>query len=237
MAGSRISTKAWTGADERADDRALRDPRAVARGRHPLHLRQPGDGGAGLPRRARQLPRPALHPDPPGDDRGRDRATATPGRDIGRRSSSSTAGSASATASGCSTRRSAAARPLVVIAGESGVGYEAIDAQMAADLVSIASPVTKWATTGHRSVVGAAGPAARHQDRRHGPDRAGLRGPAGGRARRAQHGADRAVVDAGDAVASRRPRSWRRRRRCWPAPNVPSSSWATASRCRVPRPS
>src|SRR6266576_449519 len=36
--------------------------------------------------------------------------------------------------------------PLVVIAGESGVRYDALDAQMAADLVAIARPVTKWAT-------------------------------------------------------------------------------------------
>jgi benzoylformate decarboxylase len=36
--------------------------------------------------------------------------------------------------------------PLVVIAGEAGVRYDAMDAQMAADLVSIARPVTKWAT-------------------------------------------------------------------------------------------
>lgn len=36
--------------------------------------------------------------------------------------------------------------PLVVIAGESGVAYEAMDAQMAADLVGMARPVTKWAT-------------------------------------------------------------------------------------------
>jgi benzoylformate decarboxylase len=36
--------------------------------------------------------------------------------------------------------------PLVVIAGESGIRYDAMDAQMAADLVSIARPVTKWAT-------------------------------------------------------------------------------------------
>ncbi len=36
--------------------------------------------------------------------------------------------------------------PLVVIAGESGVQYDAMDAQMAADLVSMAKPVTKWAT-------------------------------------------------------------------------------------------
>ncbi|MGH3914129.1 MAG: thiamine pyrophosphate-binding protein [Pseudonocardiaceae bacterium] len=36
--------------------------------------------------------------------------------------------------------------PLVVIAGESGVQYEAMDAQMAADLVAMARPVTKYAT-------------------------------------------------------------------------------------------
>src|SRR5256885_1114106 len=36
--------------------------------------------------------------------------------------------------------------PLVVIAGEAGVKYDAMDAQMAADLVAMARPVTKWAT-------------------------------------------------------------------------------------------
>jgi benzoylformate decarboxylase len=36
--------------------------------------------------------------------------------------------------------------PLVVLAGESGIQYDAMDAQMAADLVSMAKPVTKWAT-------------------------------------------------------------------------------------------
>ncbi len=36
--------------------------------------------------------------------------------------------------------------PLVVIAGEAGVQYDSMDAQMAADLVSMAKPVTKWAT-------------------------------------------------------------------------------------------
>jgi thiamine pyrophosphate-dependent acetolactate synthase large subunit-like protein len=36
--------------------------------------------------------------------------------------------------------------PLVVLAGEAGVKYDGMDAQMAADLVSIAKPVTKWAT-------------------------------------------------------------------------------------------
>jgi thiamine pyrophosphate-dependent acetolactate synthase large subunit-like protein len=36
--------------------------------------------------------------------------------------------------------------PLVVLAGESGVRYDSMDAQMAADLVGMARPVTKWAT-------------------------------------------------------------------------------------------
>ncbi len=36
--------------------------------------------------------------------------------------------------------------PLVVIAGEAGVRYDALDAQMAAPLVDMARPVTKWAT-------------------------------------------------------------------------------------------
>jgi benzoylformate decarboxylase len=36
--------------------------------------------------------------------------------------------------------------PLLAIAGEAGVKYEAMDAQMAADLVAMARPVTKYAT-------------------------------------------------------------------------------------------
>src|SRR5262245_55797734 len=36
--------------------------------------------------------------------------------------------------------------PLVVIAGESGVRYDSMEGQMAADLVSMAKPVTKWST-------------------------------------------------------------------------------------------
>lgn len=35
--------------------------------------------------------------------------------------------------------------PLVVLAGDAGVRYDAMDAQMAADLVGMAAPVTKWA--------------------------------------------------------------------------------------------
>jgi thiamine pyrophosphate-dependent acetolactate synthase large subunit-like protein len=36
--------------------------------------------------------------------------------------------------------------PLVVLNGEAGLRYDAMDAQMAADLVAMARPVTKWAT-------------------------------------------------------------------------------------------
>lgn len=35
--------------------------------------------------------------------------------------------------------------PLVVLNGEAGLRYDALDAQMAADLVAMAAPVTKWA--------------------------------------------------------------------------------------------
>ena len=36
--------------------------------------------------------------------------------------------------------------PLVVVAGEAGIAYDALESQMAADLVAMARPVTKWAT-------------------------------------------------------------------------------------------
>jgi benzoylformate decarboxylase len=36
--------------------------------------------------------------------------------------------------------------PLVVIGGDAGIRYQPLDAQMAADLVGMARPVTKWAT-------------------------------------------------------------------------------------------
>lgn len=36
--------------------------------------------------------------------------------------------------------------PLVVLAGEAGVKYDAMDAQMACDLVAMAEPVTKWSS-------------------------------------------------------------------------------------------
>lgn len=36
--------------------------------------------------------------------------------------------------------------PLVVLGGDSGIRYQAMDAQMAADLVAMARPVTKWST-------------------------------------------------------------------------------------------
>ncbi|MEU3405748.1 thiamine pyrophosphate-binding protein [Streptomyces sp. NPDC006670] len=45
--------------------------------------------------------------------------------------------------------------PLVVVAGDAGVRYDAMDAQMACDLVAMAKPVTKYATrvTDPRSVL------------------------------------------------------------------------------------
>ncbi|MFF2193747.1 thiamine pyrophosphate-binding protein [Streptomyces sp. NPDC058157] len=45
--------------------------------------------------------------------------------------------------------------PLVVVAGDAGVRYDAMDAQMASDLVAMAKPVTKYATrvTDPRSVL------------------------------------------------------------------------------------
>jgi thiamine pyrophosphate-dependent acetolactate synthase large subunit-like protein len=45
--------------------------------------------------------------------------------------------------------------PLVVLAGDAGVRYDAMDAQMAADLVGMAQPVTKWAgrVTHHTSLL------------------------------------------------------------------------------------
>ena len=36
--------------------------------------------------------------------------------------------------------------PLVVIGGDAGVKYQSMDSQMAADLVAMAKPVTKWST-------------------------------------------------------------------------------------------
>jgi thiamine pyrophosphate-dependent acetolactate synthase large subunit-like protein len=45
--------------------------------------------------------------------------------------------------------------PLVVLGGDAGVRYQGLDAQMAADLVSMARPVTKWSTqvTDSRSLL------------------------------------------------------------------------------------
>src|SRR5271165_1015443 len=44
--------------------------------------------------------------------------------------------------------------PLLVVAGDAGVRYDAMDAQMAADLIAIARPVTKYAVRAtHRDSV------------------------------------------------------------------------------------
>ena len=84
--------------------------------------------------------------------------------------------------------------PLVVIAGESGVRYDAMDAQMAADLVSMAKPVTKWATRVIDPSSTAARAAAGDQDRRDAADGPGVRRAADGRARRAHRRGGRADV-------------------------------------------
>ena len=36
--------------------------------------------------------------------------------------------------------------PILVLGGDSGIRYQAMEAQMAADLVAMARPVTKWST-------------------------------------------------------------------------------------------
>ena len=127
--------------------------------------------------------------------------------------------------------------PLVVIAGESGIRYDAMDAQMAADLVSIAKPVTKWATRvvdpGSvlrvlRRAIKIAGTAPT------GPVFVAL--PADVLDALNEEPIV-AVVDAGDADRPGRVADRPRRRRCWPTPPGRSSSWATGSRCRAPRPS
>ena len=54
------------------EDGPLRDRRAVARRRDHVHVREPRHGRAGVPGRARRVPRHAVHHDAAGDDRGRD---------------------------------------------------------------------------------------------------------------------------------------------------------------------
>ena len=76
--------------------------------------------------------------------------------------------------------------PLVVIGGDAGVKYQAMDAQMAADLVVDGQAGDEVVDDGRRSGVDAARVAAGDQDRRHAADGAGLRLPAAGRARRAR---------------------------------------------------
>ena len=81
-----------------------------------------------------------------GDDRGRHRPTATPGRPQKPAVVQLHSGVGLGNGIGMMYQAMRGHAPLVVIAGESGIKYDAMDAQMAADLVVMARPVTKWAT-------------------------------------------------------------------------------------------
>ena len=72
--------------------------------------------------------------------------TATPGPPSGPASSSCTAESGLGNGIGMLYQAKRGGSPLVVIVGEAGVRYDAMDGQMAADLVAMAEPVTKYAT-------------------------------------------------------------------------------------------
>ena len=93
-----------------------------------------------------ELPRDAVHHDAAGDDRGRDGRRLRPRDAAADASSSCTAASGLGNGIGMMYQAKRGGAPLVVIAGEAGVRYDSMDAQMAADLVSMAKPVTKWAT-------------------------------------------------------------------------------------------
>jgi benzoylformate decarboxylase len=70
--------------------------------------------------------------------------------------------------------------PLVVVAGEAGIRYDAMDAQMAADLVAMARPVTKYAADGRARRLDERGGGADHAavaQRGAGRRRAHPRGP------------------------------------------------------------
>ena len=77
--------------------------------------------------------------------------------------------------------------PIVVIGGDAGIKYQAMDAQMAADLVNMAKPVTKWSTMVQHPSSLLRVHAAGVQDRRDAADGAGLRLPAARRDGRARH--------------------------------------------------
>ena len=109
------------------------------------HLRQPRDGRAGLPRCPGRLPVAALHPDPAGVGRDHGGGRLRPRREapaIAQIHSSPGLGNAI----GAIYQAKRGHSPLVVIGGDAGIKYQAMDAQMAADLVSMAKPVTKWST-------------------------------------------------------------------------------------------
>ena len=90
--------------------------------------------------------RTSIHPDAAGDDRGRDGRRLRPGHRSGPALVQLHSGVGLGNGIGMLYQAKRGHAPLVVIAGEAGVRYDAMDAQMAADLVAMAEPVTKWAT-------------------------------------------------------------------------------------------
>ena len=110
--------------------------------------------------------------------------------------------------------------PLVVIAGEAGVAYDALDAHMALDLVAFARPVTKYAARAihpgsllrllRRCIKIAATPPF-------GPD---LPCRAAGHPRSAQRRAGGADGRSRDTASRRSRRRSRARPSCWPAPRT-----------------
>ena len=93
-----------------------------------------------------RLPGLQVHPDAAGDDRRRRSPTATPAPPGGRPLVQLHSGVGLGNGIGMLYQAKRGHAPLVVIAGEPGIRYDAMDAQMAADLVAMAKPVTKWAT-------------------------------------------------------------------------------------------
>ena len=196
MAGSSVSPAVDDGAATTRTG-ALRDPRAAAGRRGRVHLRQPGDGRAGVPGRPGELSRPALHPDPPGDHRGRHRrrlrtgAASPGGRPAPQRGR---ARQRHRDALPGEARRHAARRHRRRIGhqvrrdGRPDGGRPRVD-RPAGDQVGDA---------GRRPELRPARAPPGDQDRRHRTDRTRLRVPAGGRPGCAQHRGRPQDLDAGD---------------------------------------
>ena len=93
--------------------------------------------------------------------------------------------------------------PLVVINGDAGIRYDAMDAQMAADLVAIAEPVTKWATRVVDPILAFTRVAPRYQDSRHTANGASVCLSANGHPRCPKRGSNRSNFITGNTGSTR----------------------------------